>query len=741
MIIPIRIFVVVILSASFLGGCFKTGEETVWDVEADGKQSTFAVPQKVSYKTEPEYLSARVRLDDGEWQPLPIIGGSVTGRMQNISEGVHRITLQFEYNDPKYGRVILAQATKRITIVPAEQTRLVISDNDYDLLSFDNDNDGFSNAHEIKHDTDPLDGNDPGNMSSSSQAGSSSEVATSSSASSLPSVQSSISSRSLALSSSSASSSTLYFTDLEGNPIHEIMRFAGDKNFTLNVGGVTGALLEFTSSDNTIASVDPEGGNVTIKRIGTVMLIASIDGSTNMAEVPLTVQSYQGKIIDIPPDPFGVIDQPYTPYSSIELNFMSHSARRSLEFIDNYAFVAGNSSIISYDISNESMISMAEISFVDTEDVTGICANEDSLFVSGNGPGGFYLREYSLTSGQTVKYDHVGQWFLGGAASMLHVFGDILYAGLSNAGIVTVDITKPSAIVTPFMTTPFVTSAGEDVEYLADDGRYLYVGSRTTENITGISKITRELKVIDVENAKTELPVIVGRAQGISNALGASSGYIFIQKSLNSDFGFKYSTINDAIPLVFRPSYTTEKNIINENEYGNHSFLEGSILFATSFFSFPGDDFLEIIDVADHLAPVRKAKYKLGVGVSVIKNHNSHTYILSETHLYVFDTSSGIELSPDYDNLTLGEPQSYTVSWNTNPRAGGGDEIPVKCWVSIGTCDISNVDMVNHTADVLWRSPSFDSGLNDNGHHQIMVAAGDNTFYTADYDRVRVTKN
>ncbi|HEY7774658.1 MAG TPA: hypothetical protein VIC26_15850, partial [Marinagarivorans sp.] len=210
-----RTLVVALVLSSLLGGCFNSSEKQAWNVEPDGQKSQFAVPQKVSNKVEAEYLSARVRLDDGEWQPLTIDGSMATRRMENIAAGDYTITIQFVYNNGIYGELILASVSKVVNIVAGQSSRIEFSEDDYDLSLFDDDRDGISNAEEISLGSDPTDPMDPAPVqlssssdgvssqdpiSSSSDAGISSSAAPSSSSSS--SVVSSASSGPAASSSS-----------------------------------------------------------------------------------------------------------------------------------------------------------------------------------------------------------------------------------------------------------------------------------------------------------------------------------------------------------------------------------------------------------------------------------------------------------------------------------------------------------------------------------------------------------
>ncbi|BCD97305.1 BspA family leucine-rich repeat surface protein [Marinagarivorans cellulosilyticus] len=218
-----RTLVVALICSSFLGGCFNKSEKQEWEVEPDGQQSTFAVPQKVSNKVEPEYLSARVRLNNGDWQPLTISGGSATGRMEDIPEGAHSITVQFVYNDPRYGELVLAETTQPVTITAGQRTRLEIADNDYDLSRFDDDSDGISNADELDQATDPTDAMDPPSAISSSVGDSSSAPSSSSSVSESSSSESTSSETNSSSSEAGSSSS-------DGNIIEVpvLMANAGD---------------------------------------------------------------------------------------------------------------------------------------------------------------------------------------------------------------------------------------------------------------------------------------------------------------------------------------------------------------------------------------------------------------------------------------------------------------------------------------------------------------------------------
>ena len=164
-----RTLAVVLLVSSLTSGCFNSSEKHEWQVEPQGTQSQFPVPQKVQEKVEIENLRAEVSLNNGEdWQPLVIDGVTATGSITGLEAGQYTISIRFRYISGIYGPLTLAQATKNVTIVAGTKTTLEVLETDYDLSLFDSDRDGLSNADEISLGTNPLDSSDPGNVRPSS---------------------------------------------------------------------------------------------------------------------------------------------------------------------------------------------------------------------------------------------------------------------------------------------------------------------------------------------------------------------------------------------------------------------------------------------------------------------------------------------------------------------------------------------------------------------------------------------
>lgn len=159
-----RTLAVVLLVSSLTSGCFNSSEKHEWQVEPQGTQSQFPVPQKVQEKVEIENLRAEVNLNNGQWQPLVIDGATATGSITGLEAGQYTISIRFVYDSGIYGPLVLAQATKSVTIVAGTKTTLEVLETDYDLSLFDADRDGFSNADEISMDTNPFDASDPGNV-------------------------------------------------------------------------------------------------------------------------------------------------------------------------------------------------------------------------------------------------------------------------------------------------------------------------------------------------------------------------------------------------------------------------------------------------------------------------------------------------------------------------------------------------------------------------------------------------
>ncbi|BCD97307.1 PKD domain-containing protein [Marinagarivorans cellulosilyticus] len=233
-----RTLAAALVCSALLSGCFNKSEKHDWQVEPEGKASSFPVPQKVQQKVEAENLSAQVQVDNNGWESLLISGDSATGNVSGIVEGNHTISVRFVYTTPLYGDLVLAQVTKNVQVIAGTSTRLEILEADYDLDLFDEDRDGINNADEIAQGTNPIDANDPPPVSSSSaDQVSSSSLSSSVDSSSEPSTGITPSSVTTSSSLSSASSSET-IVDPQDNAI----AFAGP-----NITNVEeGSLVEIT---------------------------------------------------------------------------------------------------------------------------------------------------------------------------------------------------------------------------------------------------------------------------------------------------------------------------------------------------------------------------------------------------------------------------------------------------------------------------------------------------------------
>ncbi|HEY7774384.1 MAG TPA: hypothetical protein VIC26_14470, partial [Marinagarivorans sp.] len=256
MIFSARTLAVALACTALLSGCFNKSEKQEWQVEPEGVQSQFPVPQKVQQKVELEYLSAQVRVDNNDWEPLTIDGNTATGSVKGIAEGNRTISVRFVYNSPLYGELVLAQVSKDINIIAGASTRLEILESDYDLDLFDDDRDGINNADEIDQGTSPIDANDPPPVSSvPSSAFSSSSSSSLNSSSSAPSSQPPSSVASIPSSSSVASISSSSSSDSSSSDNNQQLPFNAVADAGPNIANIEeGSIVEITG-----AAIDPNG--------------------------------------------------------------------------------------------------------------------------------------------------------------------------------------------------------------------------------------------------------------------------------------------------------------------------------------------------------------------------------------------------------------------------------------------------------------------------------------------------
>jgi len=142
-------FVVVVTSA-----CTQ-GSSTVTAQQSDG--GGIVVPAALRSLPAGSELTAYIRVDDGERQPMTIADDNASIQLTGISQGSHTFIIEFEYisNNSPGNPIILARASKTIDVGPGDNP-LDILESDYETDSFDEDGDGVSNLKEISNGSNPF---------------------------------------------------------------------------------------------------------------------------------------------------------------------------------------------------------------------------------------------------------------------------------------------------------------------------------------------------------------------------------------------------------------------------------------------------------------------------------------------------------------------------------------------------------------------------------------------------------
>ncbi|MGD8569902.1 MAG: Calx-beta domain-containing protein [Gammaproteobacteria bacterium] len=107
-------------------------------------------------------LSAYLRIDNGERQPMTISGNFASITLTDVSVGAHIITIEFEYVFPEASTkpttpLMLASSSQAMNIVGGDNT-LDFANADYDTDGYDDDHDGVSNLQELADNTNPFAG-------------------------------------------------------------------------------------------------------------------------------------------------------------------------------------------------------------------------------------------------------------------------------------------------------------------------------------------------------------------------------------------------------------------------------------------------------------------------------------------------------------------------------------------------------------------------------------------------------
>ena len=93
-------------------------------------------------------LTATISVNGGSPMPMTISDTTASSTLNNIPAGETTLTIVFTYDRDPFGPLVVASATKSITVTGGTNT-INFASGDYDTASFDADNDGISNLLEL----------------------------------------------------------------------------------------------------------------------------------------------------------------------------------------------------------------------------------------------------------------------------------------------------------------------------------------------------------------------------------------------------------------------------------------------------------------------------------------------------------------------------------------------------------------------------------------------------------------
>lgn len=139
-----------------LSGC--TLDDPSSDNNKSQKIGTIKAPAAIQIELlPPGELTASFKIDEGVFTPMQLDGTQAALFIDELTPGEHTFTIRWEYNSDDFGLVLLAEATKTITLAEGENV-LAFVDGDYNTSAVDADDDGLSNLVELESGTNPFDG-------------------------------------------------------------------------------------------------------------------------------------------------------------------------------------------------------------------------------------------------------------------------------------------------------------------------------------------------------------------------------------------------------------------------------------------------------------------------------------------------------------------------------------------------------------------------------------------------------
>lgn len=141
---------VVLLVAIFSNGC-GSQSDTSADSSLAGDEVLFPIPESIvgaRLDQTAGNLTATISVNGGNPMPMNISGTSASSTLNNIPLGETILTIVFTYDRAPFGPLVVASATKSITVTGGANT-ITFASEDYDTDSFDADADGISNLLEL----------------------------------------------------------------------------------------------------------------------------------------------------------------------------------------------------------------------------------------------------------------------------------------------------------------------------------------------------------------------------------------------------------------------------------------------------------------------------------------------------------------------------------------------------------------------------------------------------------------
>jgi hypothetical protein len=141
---------VVLLVAFISNGCGSQSDTSADSSLADDKV-LFPIPESIvgaKLDQTAGNLTATISVNGGNPMPMTISGTSASSTLNNIPAGETSLTIVFTYDREPFGPLVVASATKSITVTGGADT-IAFASEDYDTASFDADADGISNLQEL----------------------------------------------------------------------------------------------------------------------------------------------------------------------------------------------------------------------------------------------------------------------------------------------------------------------------------------------------------------------------------------------------------------------------------------------------------------------------------------------------------------------------------------------------------------------------------------------------------------